>query len=393
MPPNYSQLDRLITSAVGEIPAFRDELSKKREIAIEALFAAQDYQEKLAETTRHLTARIDRMLRCVSPTREPIATQYAPGDLTQVTTLVGADGSQIQPDPKAGLWWGLTNSAAITMQIWPELIEPPTIRVETELFLENKRVTPRGIVVTKENVDLYRDLRERELLAEAVTTAGDKGFRLGLLDSQIELWGSRDPKLVGEYLDSLKKCIDAFEQIRKQGAAYAGYVDGVDSDLLVRLLEIALTPDEQLHQVRKLRPLLGLTDSDILKAFLQPGHRSAVFELRTRARGAFSGDLAIFLFYMNVGVPDEPHIVRVEIPAFVADRAEWIGQIHAAILQQCKILPNIRYPYILERAHEEARVTRQDSAAIQSRITQAFIESGIRPKPNSPKFDGKGLIR
>lgn len=393
MPPNYSQLDKLIASAAGELPAFRDDLSQKSNLAIQALHDAQGNQEKLGETARRVTARIDRMLRCAAPTCEPLTAQYAPGAVPIPATLVGTDGSQIQPDLKQGMWWGLTNSAAVTIHLYPEMTEPPVIRTETELFLENKRFTAQGMIITPESVDLYRDLRERELLAETVAAIRSQGFRLGLLDGQLELWGSRDPALRGQYLDSLEQCVQAFEQMQRQGAAYVGYVDGTNSELLVRLLEIVLTPENRLHRVRQERPLLGLTDGDILGLLLQPGHRSAVFELRTRARGAFSGDLAIFLFFLNVGVPDEPHIVRVEIPGYVAACKEWIGQIHAAILHQCQVIPDVRYPYILERAHEEARVDRQDCAAVQSRIAQAFQEAGLKHIPNSPKFDGKGLIR
>ena len=73
MPPNYLQLDNLITTAVGEILTYRDDLSQKRNLAIQALHDAQGNQEKLGETARRMTAKIDRMLRCVAPTCEPLA--------------------------------------------------------------------------------------------------------------------------------------------------------------------------------------------------------------------------------------------------------------------------------------------------------------------------------
>ena len=100
MPPNYLQLDNLITTAVGEILTYRDDLSQKRNLAIQALHDAQGNQEKLGETARRMTAKIDRMLRCVAPTCEPLAAQYAPGALPNPATLLGTDGSQIQPDLK-----------------------------------------------------------------------------------------------------------------------------------------------------------------------------------------------------------------------------------------------------------------------------------------------------
>jgi len=393
MPPNYLQLDQLITTAVREIPAYRDDLSQKRNLAIQALQNAQDDQDKLGETTRNLTAKIDRMLRCATPTHEPLAAQYAPGALPNLAVLVGTDGSQIQPDPKRGMWWGLTNSAAVTIQLCPEMIAPPAIRTETELFLEHQRFTERGVIMTPESVDLYRDLRERELLAEAIAAAGSPGFNLGLVDGQLELWGSRDPALSGQYLDSLGKCVRAFEQMQRQDAAYAGYVDGAKSELLVRLLEIALTPQDRLHRVRQARLLLGLTDADIFSTVLQPGDRSAVFELRTRARGAFSGDLAIHMFYLNVGSAGDPQIARIEIPAYLAGQAERLGQIQAALLHQCQVLPNVCYPYILIRAHEAARVDRQDLLTIQARMRQAYLVAGLGLTSSSPKADSKGLGR
>jgi hypothetical protein len=76
---------------------------------------------------------------------------------------------------------------------------------------------------------------------------------------------------------------------------------------------------EELKDIRKKSGLRGVTDLWLFQQLLQPGERSAVFGLQSSSRAHYKGGLALHFFYLNTSRDDHPNLVRVEIPAWVAD--------------------------------------------------------------------------
>ena len=389
MPPNYQQLPGLIHTAVSRIPNSRRKVDDKRELALIVLQNAAQNQDELRTDIHHLTDKVDRLLRCAAPLDEPINAQYPPGKMPQKAMVIGADGSQILPSAHS-LPFGLTNAAAIMMPIgsWsPDTIQK---RTETEVFAEDVRINTTGVHLTEESIDLYRDVRERELLAETALNTPEIGPIFCLADGSPEIFGSRDARLSGQFKASLQNCTAAYEKMCAAGRYYAGYIVDLESELVVRLLEVAMTSKPDHKDIRKIHPLSGITDGMIFQ-FLMPGMRSSLFSLRTRATGAFSGSLSLNFFYVNVAVNGPPCISRVEFPRFMLDERERISELHAIVLDQCKIIPQTPFPYVLQQADELARVSDDDKAIIERQLIQEYLDIGLPVPDISPKLKGKRL--
>lgn len=392
MPPNHHQLPSLIQQAVRIVPDIQKDTKEKTARAYELWQKARDDQEKLAALVNHFINKEDRLYRCAGPADEDIAAQFPPTPITSHTVLVCADGSEKYPDNHQGIQWGLVNTATVTLSLWPDIIEMPSIRVETEFFLGDARITPGGLILTEESVDLFRDLRERELLAECACDIDDDHFVVAAIDGKLELYGSRDSQLAGEFSKSLQRCKQVFQRLREKGRFYMGYVESQHSDLLPRLLEVSMTSSaRERSMIRKQHPLAGVTDMNLFNHFLKPGYRSAVFDLLTRATGAFEDSLAVCFFFLNVGDEKHPHTIRVEIPKFYAHQTEVIARIQTVLYSQCHILPERCYPYGLTRADELARISLSDHKAIQAQLMRAYLDAGLLIPANSAKTESKSL--
>ena len=265
-------------------------------------------------------------------------------------TLLAADGSQILPDRHAAVQYSLVNVGAIAMQSGSG--ETPEVFTDSHLLFGDELFTETGLV-TGEAIEQRRDIAERRKLLELAPDY--PAPVLALTDGPVELWGAKG---AGEddYRKNLEIHKSILSQLQAKGVTVAGYVDKPGADLVIRTLEIAqLSTDEEFKDIRKLHSLRGVTDR-WLYSFLPGGHRSAVFGLQSGSRAHYTGDLALHFFYLNVGDTQHPWLVRVEIPKWVADDAEKLNLLHAALLEQCKIMGAKPYPYILQRAHEIAVV-------------------------------------
>lgn len=68
-----------------------------------------------------------------------------------------------------------------------------------------------------------------------------------------------------------------------------------------------------------------------------------------------------------------------------------LDQLHAILVQQCRILGNRRYPYLLHRAHEAALVTWQDRQQVSSMIELELRQRGLEVGEASHKQALKDL--
>ena len=112
-----------------------------------------------------------------------------------------------------------------------------------------------------------------------------------------------------------------------------------------------------------------IADADLFLDLLPPGERSAIFGIQSRNAGKYTAELALHFFYLNVGRDaDHPYPVRVEIPAWVAEHDQMLDDLHAVLVQQCQILGNRTYPYLLHRSHEVAVVTQDEKRQLENMI-------------------------
>lgn len=376
-------------SAMGErAPRRVKELRKKRQDANEVL-------EHYAPELEGLQAKVDlaisanKYLRCALPKEAPLNHRGATPEIPDSVTLLAADGSQINPDRHAAVDYCLVNVGAIQMR--QSASEPPATYVHTQLYFDDQMYTPAGRI-TERMVALMRDLRERVLLAE-LAQALDPPI-ITLTDGPLELWVGREGDLdAREYEVRFKEYLAALRTLCGRGASTAGYVDRPRGDLVVRLLEIARLPRDQIERAgRDYRPFLGVTDVDLFYNRLEPGERSAVYGIQSRNADQYTAELALHFFYLNVGRDgDHPYPVRVEIPAWVALNEEMLNGLHAVLVQQCQILGTRTYPYLLHRSHEVAVVTQDEKSQLENMIALEMHRKGIRVEDSSHKQATKDL--
>jgi hypothetical protein len=335
---------------------------------------ARSWLETWADKPAELGAKVERArladpgLRCALPLTEPLDTHRAAGAAsTQNVTLIAADGSQIVPDRHAPVLFGLINVGAIILS--NENAAAPRLVTDSVLSFDEEVINwTDGLVALK------RDLAERKKLLDLAKEYSPP--LVTLTDGPLQLWESHESDAVLGYEKALEDYLSVLSQLQDRQAITAGYVDKPSSNLLVRLLEVAATPEEELKDLHDLHPLLGVTDLWLFDGFLQPGERSAVFSLQARSKAVYQGSLALHFFYINVGQAGHPKSVRVEIPAWVSEDEAKVDLLHLALLEQCAIMGARPYPYLLHRAHEVAVVTLQEKQQIEQMLVIELRQSG-----------------
>ncbi len=335
----------------------------------------------------------DPNLRCACPLDETLASSYPPPASVSPAVLLAADGSQINPDRHAAVQFCLINVGAIVLRGGSGAA--PEIHTHSQLLYGEELETQTG-TMTERLVALRRDLKERSLLEEL--SRDEKGAVITFTDGPLELWGGRDGEDARAYQDALQSYLSVLSRMQAQGVVTAGYVDKPSANLVARLLEIAsasVGEESILSNLRDYHPLRGVSDrwlyGEKAAPLLPPGHRSAVFGLQSRAEKEYQGRLALCFFYLNVGAEGHPWPVRVEIPRWVADDAQILGLLHAALVEQCRLMGSRPYPYLLHRAHEVAVVGLEEKYQVEQMLIQELRRQEQEVDDGSYKQSAKNL--
>ncbi|MGD0611191.1 MAG: DNA double-strand break repair nuclease NurA [Anaerolineales bacterium] len=363
-----------------------------RQAAQAALRAqARSLLESWANKTAELGAKVERAcqidpgLRCAMPLDEPLdAAQPEPAHKAGVT-LIAADGSEIAPDRHAAVFYSLVNVGAIVLQ--PGSGRAPDVITDSQLLFADELYTQTGML-TEEAVQQRRDIAERRLLLALAPNY--PAPVITLTDGPLELWGGKGGE-ADEYRRNLETYKSILSQLQAREVIVAGFVDKPAADLVVRLLELARMADEELAGLRTTHPLRGVSDRWLFSGLLGPGQRSAVFGLQSGSRTAYAGDLALRFFYLNVGDQAEPALARVEIPKWISDRPDQLNLLHAALLEQCRVMGVKPYPYPLHRAHEAAVVKFAEREQIEQLLALELRRNGGEIETVSGKQAAKDL--
>lgn len=381
MPVDYHQIQTQVKVLGSQAVVQAHDLAEKRTMALQLLQANATRLEALRALVVQAASR-QSGLRCAIPTQESLTTALPCPEINTPVTVLAADGSQITPSHHDAIEFAVINLGAICLPPGGSPRETVKSRLLTgdQLYMQN-------IPLNEELLSLLRDVQERQLLLQLA--AEQPSPILALTDGPLELYGEpkNDPVFqlhFGDYLSALR-------QLTGSGVNVAGYVDKPGADLVVRLLELALTERSTSTPPEKTRPLLGVTDISIFASLLPPGSRSAIFGLQSRSSEKFSDELGLHFFYLNAGRPDVPKLARVEIPARVAARPDQVDLVHAVLVQQCRIMGNQPYPYALHRAHEIAVIKLDEKQSIENMIAKEYYRQGIRPGQISGKQFAKEL--
>jgi hypothetical protein len=247
-------------------------------------------------------------------------------------------------------------------------------------------------MMTEDMVALGRDLSERKKLLEL-------GLQypkpvITFTDGPIELWGA-EGSATEDYRRNREEHIRILSQLQSENIITAGYIDKPAADLVIRLLEISQIEENEMRTVRDVHSLRGVTDRWLFgeegNPLLKKGERSAIFIIQSSSRNHYKSSLEIHFFYLNVGTDPHPWIVRVEIPAWVAEDKEKVNLLQASLLEQCEIMGAKPYPYLLHRAHEIAVVKHEEQQQIEQMLMQELRNQNEALDEGSYKQSAKDL--
>ncbi|HZW03861.1 MAG TPA: DNA double-strand break repair nuclease NurA [Anaerolineaceae bacterium] len=364
MPVNYQEIQRQIKEMGQQAPRVQQELQDRIRIGQELLAHHANDLDGLRLLVQQTAEKV-KHLRCAEPANEALDFTFGPPPASPAPpVLLAADGSQVNPSRHARIEFGLINVGVFRICPGQGLI--PEEKVVSKLLYQEDLDSEQERL-TEELLALQRDSRERQLLAELASQESQDVVTL--TDGPLELYSvNRDDRRFGQ---ELEKYLDVLSKLASMNVATAGYVDKPASDLVVRLLELALLRNRPEAAGRE-HPLRGLTDAVLFRKLLQPGQRTAIFKIRSstaeKFTGRLDGKLGLHFFYLNVGRERQPSLARVEIPAWVVIQPHLVNLLHGVLLQQCACMGNRPYPYALHRAHEIALVTFSERQQLEDLI-------------------------
>lgn len=382
---DFQQVRRQVLELGASAPARELELAKRRELAAEWFTLWKVANTALLEKVRLVVAQYDPAIRCALPLPghgNRLDLCIPTPDLPSTASLLAADGSQINLDRHSAVDYCLINTGAI--QIGHNTGTQPEITVRSWLYYAEELYTATGLI-SEQSLALQRDVAERGLLAELAT--GLASPVVAITDGPIELWGAKhtDTEAETEFRENLNKHLHNLARLAELGVATAGYVDKPSADLVIRLLEIAEASGSELQDLRHYHPLRGVSDYDLFAALLAPGERSGVFGIQSQSARQYQDQLGLHFFYMNVGREGHPWIPRVEVPAWVAQNPLLLDTLHAVLVNQCQLVGERPYPYILHRAHEVAVVSQEERDQVTAMISLELRRRGLSSSEVSAK--------
>jgi hypothetical protein len=378
---------------LGETAVQREqELGERKELALALLESNSEDLDGLKQRVQDVVRNHDPSLRCAMPVDEVLTTAAPLPALPDKMTVLAADGSQISPDRHAEVNYAVVNVGAIQMRRGSS--EAPETSITSQLMYDEQLYSTTG-TISEASLALMRDREERLILGNLAEKAQPPV--VAFTDGPMELWGGKGggSEDRADFQASLKLYLEALVRLEKLNVITGGYVDKPAANLLVRTLEIAMTPQAELADIKKLRPLRGVTDFSIFKKILAVDERSAVFAIQSQSAKSYQDGLKLHFFYLNVGRAERSYVARVEIPAWVAEDKGNLDNLHAVLIEQCRVMGARPYPYLLHRAHETAVVNLPEKEQVTAMITQELRRRGLAVgdlsnKQSAKQAEGRG---
>jgi len=376
MPINYLNLQPQIKDYCEQAKSIYKSLAQKVDQTLDLLRRCADeiasgaLEDVPALTSPHAKSR------CARPNNERIDQSYGLINKEQYA-LLASDGSQITSNHHDALPVSLINISGIFYQ--PNSGKAPEIQTSSE-FIRNAKNNIVLEIIPEEKVNLIRDVAETGILAN-YHSESDLPI-IAISDGPLELF--HEPRTSADHQRLFQEYLKTLQKIHRAGRILGGYIDKPRADLVIHMLEIIYKSDSGLD-------LSNISDADIFSHILEPGSRSAIFQLNSPSSSNYTGSLALQFFYLNIGRNDKPWIVRVEINRWTADNVVNVDLLHQALLDQCRLMGSQPYPYILHRAHEEAVVHFDEKEKLTSLLSFLLQQSGVEIGSRSYKSSAKEL--
>jgi hypothetical protein len=392
-----------LTTAVADMAHEATRRRQQQQVELDkALSLLREYAEAWPLMDERLDRAIDqadiKFYRSARPLHHelPLDRGIAPQPPLNRATIIAADGSQIVPDRHAPFLYYLINVGVITyhhgsgrppqVATFPTLIYPQeTESDEDDAFSLNSNL-----------VSMRRDLAEITTLARIIKeTSGEPGPTLGIVDQRLLYWPIGNASRVESDRIALQ-WQTRMSEIRAMGGWLTGFIDRPGKRSVLTMLHTLDLADSG-RKVSDLyrgdsHPAAGLTDTHLFDALLKPEERSVVFIDISEHNKKFSerdADNEVCFFYLKTG-PGEGQLARVDLPIWLASQKEALNEVHALLVDQCRIMGS--YPYVITRADEIAVVGRRDQEELENRIALRLAELNIHTAPTS-KQTAKDIAR
>lgn len=387
---DFQQVFNKIKEIAAREKDYQKNLKIRRAETIDLLNEYAGQLDQLYRKVELIVAHHDANLRSASPVTERLDTHLTNPEVSIRPVIIAVDGSQIVPSRHDAIFYGLVNAGAILLK--PDADQAPEIFTKSELLFGEEARSKDGYLLSEGAIALKRDALERKMLLDLAKQA-DKPV-VAFTDGPVELWGSKDPGNAGSYAKHLDEYLDNLVALQNSSVIFSGYVDKPGADLVIRLLEIAITPENELSEIRSRHPLRGVTDRWLFSKILGAGERSAIFSLQSSSRADYvdrSEKITTHFFYLNSGDEKYPAIARIEIPKWVAEDAAQIDLLQGTLLQQSQLLGVKPYPYLLHRAHEIAKVSQDERKQVEMILRLELSSAEIEFEDESNKQFTKNL--
>lgn len=282
-------------------------------------------------------------------------------------TVLAVDGSQIYPDRHSGTSCFLINTGSVLIEYGKASGQPVTLYSCPQVFTGDEK--EYNGAQAAEMVNCKRQEFELQIgieqSIEVKRKNADTPFAF-LFDGSLVFWHleSKEGNLKELFLN---KYLGQLDQLYKENILCAGYISLPKSKELVNLVRVQLC-NFKIEGCKELEAVNHLVDSSIARFYLQEHTRTIVFKSNATIGKLYPPHLAPHFFYMDVG----QEIVRIEIPAWIAQDETHLNTISAIVLDQS--IKGRGYPVALAEAHEQAVIKGPDRDFFYHLIGKLAIE-------------------
>ncbi len=328
--------------------------------------------------------------------REPLNRAYPLPPLPGRATILAADGSQIYPNIHASALYYLINVSVFAYYHGDGNL-PDTVSEPRLFYAESDIRSPNAEVIANAAVNALRTVQELRILSSEAWKRIDRPHPLLAISDGPLLWFAGPgvpPEREAEYFGFLRNFYDLHANMQMkhgQSAGLVGYVDRPAKPHLVGLLYLMSLPEQAIKRgvFDTFGDFSGLHDDRLMVRLLKPGERSALMVQQSPQNKIFrerDEKHEIAFFYLNVSRSTPYHVVRVELPMWVAQNTEMVDHIHALLYDQCQMM--WPYPYALTRADELAVIRASEHKQLEQLI-EVELRRNAQDVEQSPKDSSK----
>jgi hypothetical protein len=359
----------------------REERDLQRQRAFSLFKRLAPHWERLAEDARRQTVSSAAPL-------EPLDVRHPRPDCPADYEVLASDGSTIEPSRHGLAMYAVINVGRVRIRYGAEasaeLSSRPTLFFKPEdLYVEQ---AGRRVLLQERLLDARRSVAEMAALAELAGDGDPDVPQVALADGLLTIWrqdwAAADAEQVqGQFATALNAIAD-------RNLPLAAYVSNPHSHWVADLLRTASGCRADNHHCEAECgeigcALDGMIDPELYN-FLEPGERSARFEVVGRDADRYGPQHRSHFFYVNIG----RELARIEIPAWVSNAPELVERIHAIVCDQADL--GLGYPVALARAHEQAVISVADRRTFEQLLVGMFAAEGL-PTGLSEKQTSKNL--